>query len=440
MEKVKTAGDDYDDLHALTRLDTQEKSSHHMTHSITKNWFLFLIVLHWCVCATVRVDFFKENGSFRLTLGAITSVLILTLFPVTKKIKTERNVLKEYCFLLYTFLSLVLVSCFLSVDANLSLKRVILLFLYATAAYESFIYFIKNKIPFEPYLYFAICVESILYAIYTALDYLIWKSIISADLINLVLPYYNTALEHLGAFMIRTRGGAQDSNIGGSFIIFFTLILLYVGKKEQKTITYAMIILNLLCLILTLSRTAIISFVLMSFLYLFFSLKRNKSGIAFFIIVFVFLFYCLSTLSIFTDAFNSIVERFTNKDDASRNNHISIIYQGFDIAFSDIKIFFVGNGYGASGLLLKNMFDNKYANFHNAFITFLVESGFPSMIMFLILLARNILKNTMSMIFCAVFIIVNFSYQVFTEPFFWVSLSFIYAINVFAETNTEYNQ
>ena len=388
--------------------------------------FQKIIILYWLTCGLTRIDLWSEGGPFRLTLGFLfATVIVIFQFAISLSNKSVIiDARLNECFRIETlFLTFVFVSALFSQDFQLSLTRFVLLFVYVNAGFFSINQMAKDNSCIY-YLYMAAAFESIMYNIGSLIDYAYFLVTQNHQLNGGNLPFYNSGITSLGAYMIRTRGMSQDSNIGAIFLVVFTLLILWYGQKKWR---FLLIAFNLLNIMLTQSRTALLcllaAVLVMALKNIIKSPGKVLGGIAF-VILLVFIATKIDSLR---DVLYSIINRFGG--DQSGSNHLSLIQVGFDIVFSNPKIFLIGNGYGASTYLLSDFFTNKYANFHNAYISFWVECGIFTLSCFVLLLLWGLRKSQKARIILIVLIVGNLGYQLYTEACFWCLIAFVYTLD-----------
>ena len=133
----------------------------------------------------------------------------------------------------------------------------------------------------------------------------------------------------------------------------------------------------------------------------------------------------------------SALEERLNLDDFSHDTstgiHFKLINEGFRIAFSDVKIFVIGCGYGVSNKIIKGfaMSHNKAANFHSQYLSVLVENGIFTFITFIsiaIILPVMKYRNRLLPLIVGLFFF-NIFYELTNEPMYWFTLLYYYKFN-----------
>ena len=111
--------------------------------------------------------------------------------------------------------------------------------------------------------------------------------------------------------------------------------------------------------------------------------------------------------------------------------HIALIKQGFNLAISNLKIFILGVGHGASYLFTTGYYwsGSKYGNFHSQYISVFAENGFLSLISFIIFSVLFPLLSNRKNIFLPILIglfFFNIFYQLSSEPLYWFAILLYY--------------
>ena len=400
----------------------------------------YLLLVSYLVFAGVdRINFGGNSiESFKLLPHIPLSLLIISFIALFKISDINFNWIsnkKSVLICLSSFIIFVLISILFSMDIFYSFKRFILLLLIIFTIISILSAFTKEEI--KKYLYHASIFGSLLFYVFNILLFLNWLGYldISSNIINLNPDYIAYFIPRLGGFTL-------DVNRGIAILIIYTFFLLSYSNKKSILIQF-IIILNILFIFASLSRTAIVFFLITIFLYaIFYSTRREKIAVFVFIpISFILLFNILSFYSQndIIDIESALEERLTLDDfghDTSTGIHLKLIDEGFRIAFSDLKIFFLGCGHGASYKIIKgfHMSGKKIANFHSQYLSILVENGFFASISFLILsiiiplfYIRGKLLPIMIGLFCF-----NLLYQLTNEPLYWFTILYYYKFNDYA--------
>jgi hypothetical protein len=108
-----------------------------------------------------------------------------------------------------------------------------------------------------------------------------------------------------------------------------------------------------------------------------------------------------------------------------------LIQRGFDTWTTSTHTVVTGIGFAASPRVLGDFFgDNKYANFHDLYVSVLAELGLPAFLLLMILLVYPIIGRKGAASFVAAIVIFNVFLQSFLEPIFWVALALMWSFEL----------
>ena len=400
----------------------------------------YLLLLSYLVFAGVdRINFGGNSiESFKLLPHIPISFLIIFFIILFKIddfdlswIYNKKNALIS----LSIFMIFVIISILFSIDIIYSFKRFILLLLIITTVIFLLSSFTKEEL--KKYLYYSSILGSILFYIFNILLFFNWLGYFNIDsnIISLTPDYIAYFLPRLGGFTI-------DVNRGIAILVIYTFFL-FLYNDKKNLITQVIIIINILFIFASLSRTAIVFFIITIFLYAILSATK-KERMAIFIVIPISCILLFNIVSFYSqndiiDIESALEERLTLDDfghNTSTGIHLKLIDKGFKIAFSDFKIFLIGCGYGASYKIIKGfeMSGKKIANFHSQYLSILVENGIFASVSFLILTIiiplfymRNKLLPIMIGLFCF-----NLLYQLTNEPLYWFTILYYYKFNDYA--------
>ena len=237
----------------------------------------------------------------------------------------------------------------------------------------------------------------------------------------------------------------MDSNRGGVILFFFTFVLFFFGNKNK--LNSSIIILNILFLFLSFSRTIYLLLIMVFLFQLLISekeIKKNMLKKIFYSLIFFLLIIGFLTFNQHINlylAFQERIDVFEISRFSSAGIHLKLILEGFTKAFNDFKILFFGSGFGTSFLLIKGYYWSgiKYGNYHSLYITTLVECGiFNTISMFIISFLLPFIIDYKNHIFTLLFglLFFNIFYQLIMEPVFWFSILLFYKFN-FSELKNE---
>ena len=409
----------------------------------TISTFLNKLAVVFLVLSTIeRIDIFRENGSFRLTPAVLMAAIFLICFLT--KILSNKNLHISYCLLDYIkiismFILIIFISSCFSADWFMTFKRSSLLLLYIISGFFAINYlYLHNHDHFKTILVECITIQVIVYLFCSIIDIVFWLSPSFQRAFQAIFPIYNTQVWTIGGNFLRVRGASEDPNRAGIFLVICIFFLLFY--KKPSLLRTIMINISIVMIILTVSRTAMLCLAMLLLIYYTKGLKRknklktiskSKFFISFCSLLFIlgFVFFLLSTPFI-TQIIEYLPTRFTERDGSS-DTHIELIFYGLRIAFNNLKIFLLGNGYGASAEILTAVFQgpaSKNYNFHNAFVSFFVECGIFAMIIFIYLIIRPLMKNKALLPIIAVIVLANIPYQIYAEAYFWYIMPFLYIL------------
>jgi len=401
-----------------------------------KNIGYLLLVLYLVFAGVDRINFGGDIiESFKLLPHIVLSLLIIFFVFLFKACDISFNwiIQKRTVFIsLSLFLIFVLISILFSIDILYSFKRFILLFLIIFTVLVILSSFTKEEV--KKYLYQSSILGSLLFYIFNVLLFFNWLGYfdINSTIINLNPDYIAYFIPRLGGFTL-------DVNRGIAILAIYTFFLFsYDGRKG--IISQLIIIFNILFIFVSLSRTAIVFFIITILLYaILFAIKKEKIAILIFLpISLMLLFNIISFYSEndIIDIQSALEERLTLDDfghDTSTGIHLKLIDEGFRIAFSDFKIFFIGCGHGVSYKLIKgfHMSGKKIANFHSQYLSILVENGIFATLSFLcftLIVPLFYLRNKLLPVIIGLFCF-NLLYQLTNEPLYWFTILYYYKFN-----------
>lgn len=385
-------------------------------------------VIYLFFLAFERIDLLQNQGSFRLSLELLGCIAFLICYLGNiiyhgGKLQLS-NLLTRYTIIVFAFMATVLLSSLFSSDFQLSARRMLLLGIYAFSGLFAVNYLITRQVEnMISMVVNSMVFLSVVYALCSLYDVFMWFNPRMSLRISILFPYFRSDISSIGTSFVRVRGASGDPNRAGIFMIVNSYIILQYCKRPTLKVTICVI--NVVILALTLSRTAALCLVLYAVLQMHISKKINKKNIfrvTLMIVLIIAMIAALYQIPVIQEAVSHTVERLQTRD-ASSDEHIRYIETGIRAAFSNIKIFLIGNGYGVSANILGG--SGKYVNFHNAYVTFLAECGFLSVIFFILLILYPWWKNKSQFPIIAVLMLANIPYQIFIEPYFWFLLPFI---------------
>ena len=408
------------------------------------NKFVYIsIILCISLFGADRINIMSEAFEFFVfTPYLLLSLLILfTLFLFKSDNLDFKWLFNNNIFLLFFLIYIVtcITSIFFSIDIYISIKRFILLIYLLLSSIIIQSYY-KNNHDLLEVLIKSSLLGSFIFFIFNFLLLLNWFS--DFDFSN---SFINLEPDKLAYFLPRLGGYSMDSNRGGVILFFFTFILFFFGKKNR--FNSIIIILNILFLFLSFSRTIYLLLIIVFLFQLLISekeIKKNMLKKIFYSLIFFLLIIGFLTFNQHINlylAFQERIDVFEISRFSSAGIHLKLILEGFTKAFNDFKILFFGSGFGTSFLLIKGYYWSgiKYGNYHSLYITTLVECGiFNTISMFIISFLLPFIIDYKNHIFTLLFgfLFFNIFYQLIMEPVFWFSILLFYKFN-FSELKNE---
>jgi hypothetical protein len=126
-----------------------------------------------------------------------------------------------------------------------------------------------------------------------------------------------------------------------------------------------------------------------------------------------------------------VSDRLSSDPGSTAGSHFRLIQRGFDTWTTSTHTVVTGIGFAASPRVLGDFFgDNKYANFHDLYVSVLAELGLPAFLLLMILLVYPIIGRKGAASFVAAIVIFNVFLQSFLEPIFWVALALMWSFEL----------
>ena len=123
-----------------------------------------------------------------------------------------------------------------------------------------------------------------------------------------------------------------------------------------------------------------------------------------------------------------VSDRLSSDPGSTAGSHIELIQRGFATWTTSTRTVVAGIGYQGASRVLGDFFqNNKYANFHDVYVTVLAELGLPAFLLFMILLGYPIIGRKGAASFIAAIAIFNVFLQSYLEPIFWVALALVWS-------------
>ena len=397
-----------------------------------RNTIYILTILMIAFIGADRVNFLSSSFEYfiftpYILFGLIFNVLVFVFYIDELNFDWfEKNTI---IFLIY-FLTLI-VSIFFSIDIYLSFKRFALILFIIITSLTVLSYY--SKIELIDILIKSSIIGSFIFYFFNFILALNWFSYLDVS-----FPIIDFDPDEIAYFVPRFGGYSTDVNRGTVVLFLFTYITYYFADKNK--FTRMILFINSLFILFSFSRTVY----LMIFMVFLFYLLTNKTSDRLKLIKYVSLlfgmFISITFLLHFYEYINielTIKERldiFDFSRFSSSGIHLKLIVEGIITAFNNIKILFLGSGYGTSYMLIDGYYwsGSKYGNYHSMYITSLVESGFFNsfyllLLTFIIPLYSNN-KNFLSPFIFGLFFF-NIFYQLNSEPIFWLIIFLFYKFN-----------
>jgi hypothetical protein len=393
-----------------------------------------IIIVFIAILGLDRINFFgSDNASFNLTpfllLSPIIFFLILFDFIIRKKhIIFPKNFIVFFSIVNFLLLT-ILCSVLFSTDIYIGIKRSILLFIliYTNIIVCLYLFNIdsyrRNKL-----LLYGSYLGIFLSLLFDIGQILVWFSILdptSFSIVNLVPPSY-------GQYAPRFSGLSGDMNRGGMLILIYMFFIYKLASPSH--VKNLSLFLGSIMILFTLSRSVILSAIVIILIEI--SLRKKIKPISIvktiiFTLLLIFILIAIFNMINIDQYFNYQVllqERMDFSSKESGGTHIELIKKGFDIATDSIKNFVFGIGFGNAYTVLDSIFgaNNKYANFHSLYISFLTECGIFSLLIMIILLCYPLLKFRYFSSLILGIITFNIFYQIYLDPYFWFFIFFIW--------------
>lgn len=355
------------------------------------------LIINIVIIFSLLVDsiFFHKEAQFY----QFAFIVILSFFNIyLSKIRTSsahsiNYSLFNFDFLLISFIYFVffLICIIVNLYNSASAFQYITVLGYLLSYTLSIIFFANlyrlNKLDyfFDRFIIFATIASCIcIFAIFFDINFITYK------------PIYNF-------FFLKPNASIFKDLLIAGFI--FALSSLFIILKvihnlySSKLYSYLLLSLNLLALLITNSRGAIIALILTLF-YLFVKRLNLKSTYPIYIIIIAFLIFCALNFE--------IINQYFRVNQGLSNREIR-----WDLAFSLLNDNLFGYGTNSNVALIENYLDfPKSSGFHNIFLNIAVQYGVIALFFYLLIYAifsKSLFsKNTVSEFHSSIFLIIFF--------------------------------
>ena len=385
-----------------------------------------LFVIWIATIGADRIDFACGNLDFKITpFIAISPIIVIGYFLKSfsnYKILTLKLIDFYKLNWFYAFISIYILIAAISVlfgnDFLLGSKRLLLLvyqiFFVILIVQLFYNYRIKAMIVRGSQLGIAV------FLIFNSLLILCFISTHFAQMMNTV-QFINLNLHSSGGIAARFSGASLDPNRGGLILLFYFSSISIFGKPTRINRIFMSI--AFILIIVTFSRSAIISFALFLILSVVMIPKIKIRKAIYYIIpitLCIFLLWEFLTCDLGMDMFFLLGERLSISEGYSGGEHLALMFKGLEILSESIKVLLVGIGFGTSYTVLGDFFDTKYANFHSLYLTLLIETGIGGLLTMLILFLMPMFFNNCYIPIMISLLFFNVFYQSVLEPITWM--------------------
>jgi len=397
-----------------------------------KNIGYLLLLLYLIFSGVDRINFGGNSiESFKLLPHIPISIFIIGFIFLFKFRDIEFSWIynkKSFLLALCSLIFFILLSIILSIDIFYSAKRLVLLFIILfTIIMILSVFEIKD---IKKYFYHASIYGSFLFYLFNIMLFMNWLGVfeINSNIIDIKPDVISFFIPRLGGF-------SEDVNRGICILVMYTFVLLVSSKKNK--LKYIVMFINIFFIFASVSRTAIVFFLITLIIYLVrLSSFKHMLSILFIttssIVSLVYIIDYYSDNEII-DVESALEERMTLNDvshNTSTGIHFKLIKDGFHLATSDLKIFLFGSGYGTSYKIIKGygMSGKKVGNFHSQYLSFWVETGIFTLVSLLfltIIIPLFSSRNTFFPLIVGLFFF-NQLYQLTNEPLYWFMILYYY--------------
>lgn len=388
----------------------------------------FLLKIIIAFIAADRIDLLGGEGDFSFTpyLFCVAILLFVFVFRLhgtglsgVKLFSSER----EYIGLVSLFCVVIFFTALFSDDIAITLKKIVLLLFIIFSAWIV-AYLLATSRDFLKILVAGCRLGLLINSAVAVLQILGWFGLLPVE--SWSTKYLDLTSGSIGSYVPRVTGLTVDPNRAGMIFCFYFYVIFVFDKN--LLLKYLSLALGLLIIVLTFSKSAIISFVLMMLLYVVLhwrDIGKTKIliGILALSLLMVYVF------SGFWDSISSALDvSFDFSSGSSSSSHVDLVRRGLDLWISSFATLFFGHGFGASGSVLYDLFgDSKYANFHSLYVTLLAECGIFVFFIYCLIYIRLFGGARWIWPVLLYFGVFNVFYQTVVEPLFW----FVFALASF---------
>ena len=389
----------------------------------------YLLVAWIALLSADRIDLLGGEGPFVLTPFLILTPVYLAYETVRVAVFRERLNLSKtarvYSFVLLMFLSLSVLSTFVSTDILASARRALLLVALSLGTLSVALLtagraHLERALVLGAEFGLAIAVLFGAFQIATVLE-------LTPDVFQVGYLSVDISPLRYAGLIPRPSGPVVDANRAGLLFLFYLFVL---GKwADPGPRRRAWMTIGIVLLLLTLSRSALLAAASLAAVASWSAWRgRLSPGVVLSMTGSVALVTALLLSS--PDlrrqvgrALEPLGARFSLAEQSAQD-HTRLLHRGIEEATVSVRRAAVGAGYGESFLLIQGIFPgNRYGNFHSLFLTVMVESGVFALMLSLVLLGVPLIHDSPIRPIVAGLVGFNIFYQSLGEPTFWFVLA-----------------
>ena len=224
----------------------------------------------------------------------------------------------------------------------------------------------------------------------------------------------------------RFNGLVADPNRAAVILILILGLLYFLYRSKGKRLHLGLMLLGLLLILLTISRTGYVSaLLLITILWLLHARAKAwhvliiLAGVVVLVLVLIPGFGELPLLYQVQNALFSSEDR-----QQSTFTHFALLKMGSELLLRDANNFLVGAGWGTAYVYTEPFFPgNKYGNFHSGYITFAATTGIFGFLFYLACLLWPLLRRLPWWPLAVPLLWANLFYEYGAEPLYWTVLA-----------------
>ena len=383
-----------------------------------------LLVLWMALVGTVRLDL--SGGALPVVLSPflVLTPLVIGALALQRYLKARPLIIEwpalGYLLAVSLFLAAVGTSTLVSLDADATLARAVLLLMQFGGATA-----VALLVHDDPDAIAALRTGAMVgVALFVVLDVMAIFAFLGALPLDLPLGFASLRLDSYGygGFIPRLSGGSIDPNNAGLLLLIYA----FLAPRTRG--------LALFLLLLTLSRSAVLAALALG------AVSAWQFGVAhraaparrvlLAIAVVGVALLAIARSPVAMEGTARMLAPFAERVGAgeegggSAADHQALIVRAAEEGSRDVPRATFGLGWGAANVVLQDIFPgNRYGNFHSLYGTAFAEAGIVALVSALVLLLMPLLRDTPWRPAVAGFIVFNLFYQSTTEPAFWLLLA-----------------